>query len=77
VHCAALPELGLGIAVKMDDGNNGRASEVALAAMLRALLPLADTDATFLDALTDAPLLNWRGVEVGRLRRTTPLPGPR
>ena len=61
----------------MDDGNNGRASEVALAALLRALLPLADAEASFLDTLTDVPLVNWRGIEVGRLRRTAPLPGPR
>ncbi len=26
VYCAALPELGLGVAIKMDDGNNARAA---------------------------------------------------
>jgi L-asparaginase II len=73
VHCAALPELGLGIAVKMDDGNNGRASEVVMAALLRALLPLDEAD--FLQALCDVPLVNWNGLEVGRLRGIAPLPG--
>jgi L-asparaginase II len=77
VHCAALPELGLGVAIKMDDGNNGRAAEVALAALLRALLPLDGPDAAFLDALADAPLVNWRGIEVGRLRRAGALPAAR
>ena len=37
VHCAAIPELGLGIALKCDDGQ-GRASEVAVAAVLTRLL---------------------------------------
>jgi L-asparaginase II len=40
VHCAALPELGLGVAIKMDDGNNARAVEVVMAAVIRRLLPL-------------------------------------
>ena len=35
VFCAALPEAGLGIALKMDDGNNARAAEVALARLLQ------------------------------------------
>jgi L-asparaginase II len=74
VHCAALPELGLGIAVKMDDGNNGRASEVVMAALLRALLPLDQADAGFLQALCDAPMVNWNGIEVGHLRSVAPLP---
>jgi L-asparaginase II len=52
VHCAALPELGLGVAIKMDDGNNARACEVVLAALLQRLLPLADADAGFLRGLS-------------------------
>jgi len=67
VHCAALPELGLGIAIKMDDGNNSRACEVVLAALLQRLLPLADTDDVFLRGLADQTLRNWNGIEVGRL----------
>jgi L-asparaginase II len=39
VHCAALPELGYGIAVKCDDGAK-RAAEVVLAALIRRFLPL-------------------------------------
>ena len=37
VYCAAVPELGLGIALKCDDGQ-GRAAEVAVAAVLAKLL---------------------------------------
>jgi L-asparaginase II len=67
VYCAALPGLGLGVAVKMDDGNNARACEVVMAALLQRLLPLADADAAFLHGLADQTLRNWNGLEVGRL----------
>ena len=67
VHCAALPELGLGVAIKMDDGNNARAVEVVMAAVLRALLPLEGDAHGLLAELSDLPLRNWNGIEVGRL----------
>ncbi len=67
MHCAALPELGLGIAVKMDDGNNSRACEVVMAALLQQLLPLADDDRDWLQTLAAQPLINRRGLDVGRL----------
>ena len=73
VHCAALPELGLGVAIKMDDGNNSRACEVAMAAVVERLLPLADADASFVHGLSDILLRNWNGIEVGRLRASTVL----
>jgi L-asparaginase II len=68
VHCAALPELGLGVAIKMDDGNNARACEVAQAAVLQRLLALDDAGAALLASLSDMALKNWNGIEVGRLR---------
>jgi len=67
VHCAAIPELGLGIAIKMDDGNNSRACEVVLSALVARLLPLTDADADFMRGLADLSLRNWNGIEVGRL----------
>ena len=36
VYCAALPEQGLGVAIKIDDGNNARACEVVMAAVVEA-----------------------------------------
>jgi L-asparaginase II len=73
VYGAALPEAGLGIALKMDDGNTARACEVAIAALLRRFVaPLADADAALLDALADVPLRNWRGTLVGRLAAANP-----
>ncbi len=68
VYCAALPELGLGVAIKIDDGNNARACEVVLAAMVERLLPLADEDRAFVHSFSDLKLSNWNDIEVGRLR---------
>jgi L-asparaginase II len=69
VYCAAIPELGLGLALKMDDGNNARACEVAVAGLLLKLLPnLSDDEAAPLRRQSQLPLRNRRGLEVGRLR---------
>jgi len=67
VYCAALPELGLGIALKMDDGNTARAAEVAVVALIEALLPLDDADRAFVAPLRDVQMRNWNGRLVGRL----------
>jgi L-asparaginase II len=68
VYCAALPERGLGVAIKIDDGNNARAAEVAMAALIEASLRLSDADAQCLHALSHPRLRNWNGIEVGQLR---------
>jgi L-asparaginase II len=67
VYCAALPELGLGIALKMDDGNTARAAEVAVVALIGSLLPLTDADRDVIAPLRDVELKNWNGRVVGRL----------
>lgn len=67
VYCAALPELGLGLALKMDDGNTARAAEVALVALVDSLLALDDADRAFVAPLRDVTLTNWNGRVVGRL----------
>jgi len=68
VYCAALPEAGIGIAIKMDDGNTSRACEVVMAALLEAwLAPRADDERALLASLANVVLRNWRGIEVGRL----------
>jgi L-asparaginase II len=69
VHCAALPGLGLGIAVKIDDGAK-RAAERALSEVLVALVPQARDS---LVAQLDGELLNWRGLSVGRLAASAEL----
>jgi L-asparaginase II len=68
VYCAALPEQGLGVAIKVDDGNNARACEVVMAAVIRALVRLDAGERAFIEALVDLRLANWNGLEVGRLR---------
>jgi L-asparaginase II len=77
VYCAALPERGLGVALKMDDGNTARACEVVMAALIEQLLPLAESDAALLRSFSDAPMVNWNGIEVGRLRAGATLRGLR
>ena len=67
VYCAALPELGLGLALKMDDGNTARAAEVALVALVASLLQLSEADAAAVAPLKDVTLTNWNGHVVGRL----------
>jgi len=76
VYCAALPELGLGIALKMDDGNTARAAEVALVALIESSLPLSDADRAFVEPLRDVTLSNWNGRVVGRLSAGDALRSP-
>jgi L-asparaginase II len=68
VYCAALPERGLGVAIKIDDGNNARAAEVAMAALIEALVALDVAEAAFMRGLSDLRLKNRNGIEVGALR---------
>jgi len=73
VFCAALPERGLGVAIKVDDGNNARAAEVAMAALIEAFVCLDDGEAALLRSLSDVTLRNWNGIEVGALRASDEL----
>lgn len=72
VYCAALADAGLGIALKVADGDM-RSAPLALAAVLRALLEHTG-DANGLAALArsgvleQAPIRNTRGVVTGDLR---------
>ena len=67
VLCAAIPEAGLGIALKAEDGAL-RGSEVAMAELLLKLLPAPTTEErALLDELRLPPLKNWAGTNVGHL----------
>jgi L-asparaginase II len=68
VYCAALPERGLGVAIKVDDGNTARAAEVAMAATIEALVSMNDADISFMRDFSAPTLRNWNGIEVGALR---------
>jgi L-asparaginase II len=72
VFCGALPEHGLGIAIKCDDGGT-RATEVTMAAMIARFLLLADDERVVLDRFTRPILRNWNGTEVGGLRPSAEL----
>jgi len=72
MFCAALPEQGLGIAIKCDDGA-GRAAEVVTAALIARF---AEPDAKGLDLLEcrmRPSLRNWNGIAVGSLRPSAAL----
>ena len=67
---AALPEQGLGIAVKIADGS-ARARSVALLAILDHLGALTDKIKHKLQAHITPPLINSRGITVGEIRPAT------
>ena len=64
VYAAALPHFGLGVALKIDDGAR-RAAEVAMAAILRYLEVLDDSDWTALHRFVEPPIRNAAGDIVG------------
>ena len=72
VFCGALPEQGIGIALKCDDGAT-RAAEVAMAAMIARFLPLTEDERGALERFMRPRLKNWNGIEVGDLRPTSEL----
>jgi len=67
VFCGAIPELGLGIALKCDDGAV-RASESMMAATFAHLLPKEDPLQEGLAALTNPRVTNWNGWTVGEIQ---------
>ncbi len=72
VYCAAVPELGLGIALKCDDGA-GRAAEVMIAAVLAKLLRADEALAANLMEQANPPIGSRIGAKVGALRPTAAL----
>ncbi len=69
VFCAALPEQGLGIALKCADGAS-RASEVIMATLLQKLLPMDEATAAKFGRFVRPVMKNWNGTTVGGLRPT-------
>jgi L-asparaginase II len=70
VYVAILPKLGLGVAVKIDDGA-GRAAETAIAALLIALRALPDDGAAA--SIARAAVTNTRRAAVGERHATQAL----
>ena len=65
---AVLPDQGLGVALKIDDGGT-RAAETTMAKVL-TLLDVADEASPQIAKHLKPPIKNWRGDVVGE-RRTT------
>ncbi len=68
---AVLPERGLGVAVKIDDGGT-RGAESATARLL-VLLGVADKSSELIAKHLEPPVRNWRGDKVGERRVTAAL----
>ncbi len=72
VYCGAIPEAGLGFAIKSDDGA-ARAAQAAAASVVRRFLP--GPGDPVLDRLAEPVLRNWNRIEVGQIRPAGPLSG--
>ncbi len=70
VYAAIIPSLGMGVAIKIDDGA-GRAAETVMASVLQSLGILGDDPAAH--AILRAPIANTRGTIVGERRPTATL----
>ncbi len=66
VFVAALPKLGLGIALKARDGAT-RAAEAAVAATMDSLLELSEEERKALAQFSNPAFTNWTGIEVGKI----------
>src|SRR5262249_47770072 len=66
VYAAVLPTLGLGVALKVDDGG-GRAAEVVMGRILQHLKLLTAGEASALADTLTPPMRNRAGLEIGRV----------
>jgi L-asparaginase II len=69
VYCAALPQQGLGIAIKCDDGA-ARAAQAIMAVIIARFLPLNAAERAPLARLGEPVLRNWNDFEVGAIKVT-------
>ena len=69
VHCAAFPDLGLGLALKVDDGTK-RGAEHVLCALIGAITPAASS---LLAERLGGAIRNWKGLQVGQIRASEKL----
>src|SRR5262247_3253198 len=67
VYLGTLPERGLGLAVKCDDGG-ARAAEVVMAALILRFAALSKDEQAALGHLVRPTLRNWNGIAIGKLR---------
>jgi L-asparaginase II len=67
VFCAAIPELGLGVALKIDDGAS-RAAEIAVAGVIAQMAKAVPDISEPVGALARKTDRNWNGISVGERR---------
>ncbi len=72
VFCAAIPEQGIAIALKCDDGHS-RASEAMVAATLSRFFGRDDSIREGLAAMATVQMHNWNGIHVGDIRAAAAL----
>lgn len=72
VYTAAIPEMGLGVCLKVDDGA-GRGSSAVMLAILRHLGVLDDAAAERINKAVVRDVRNWAGTLVGEIRPTSAL----
>jgi L-asparaginase II len=67
VYMGALPELGLGLCIKTEDGN-GRGAEIVMGHLLRHFGIIDDAQAAQLKQSLEPTLRNWAGTEIGSIK---------
>ena len=72
VFCAAIPEKGIAIALKCEDGAT-RAAEAMVAATLARFFETEETVHAALAAFAATAMRNWNGIHVGDIRATSAL----
>lgn len=67
VYMGSLPELGLGICIKTEDGN-GRGAEIVMGQLLRHFGIIDDAQAAALQQSLQPTLRNWAGTAIGSVK---------
>lgn len=73
VYAGALPELGLGVCIKVEDGT-GRAAEVVMGRVLRHLKVIDEALEMKLHDVLTPPVKNWAGTQTGQIRPSADCP---
>jgi L-asparaginase II len=73
VYSGALPELGLGICLKVEDGT-GRAAEVVMGRVLKHLKIIDEATEMKLHEVLTPTVTNWAGASTGQIRPTADCP---
>ncbi|MFK5979357.1 MAG: asparaginase [Rhizobiaceae bacterium] len=67
VYLTIIPELGMGAAIKVNDGAR-RASEVLVAQLIASILPMDDDQRTRIERIANPELKNWNKILVGGIQ---------